>query len=89
MEYTISELKKKKVVNLADGKELGKVIDVSFSYPSAKVEGVIITSRKMMFGGEKSLLKLCCIEKIGEDVILVKVSQQANNQSYQELEDSE
>lgn len=89
MELTIAELKKKRVVNLADGKELGRVIDVSFSYPSGSVTGLVITSKRLVFNGDRSLLKLCCIEKIGTDTILVKVVEPTVKQVLPEMDEYE
>lgn len=85
MELTIAELRKKRVINLADGKDLGRVVDVSFNYPSGEVTALIISSKKMFFGSDKSLLKLCCIDKIGTDTILVKVTEPTGKQNLLEM----
>ena len=89
MELTITELKKKRVVNLSDGKELGRVVDISFSFPDGNVTGLIIASKKLVFTGDKSLLKLCCIDKIGTDTILVKVVEPSNKQILPEMDEYE
>ena len=79
MDYTVSDLKKKNVVSIADGKDLGKVTDVNFSYPDGKVIGIVLSEKKKFFGGEKYLLKTSCIEKIGTDVILVREFEKMGN----------
>ena len=89
MELTIAELRKKRVVNLSDGKELGRVVDVSFSFPEGDVTGLIISSKRFVFNGDKSLLKLCCIDKIGTDTILVKVVEPTNKQILPEMDEYE
>ena len=73
MNYTVFDLKKKTVINVTDGKQLGRVCDVSFSYPQGSVEGIIIREGKF-FSGDKFLIRLACIEKIGKDTVLVKLS---------------
>lgn len=81
MNYTILDLKKKTVINVTDGKELGVVCDVSFSFPQGTVEGIIIREGKRFFGGDKFLIKLVCIDKIGKDTILVKLNSKENELS--------
>jgi len=88
MELTIAELKKKRVVNLTDGKDLGRVVDVSFSYPDGNVTALIISNKKFGFGS-KSLLKLCCIDKIGMDIILVRVTEPNPKQQELKMEEYE
>ena len=38
MEYNLNDLKKKRVINVADGKDLGKITDVVITYPEGKVK---------------------------------------------------
>ena len=47
MEYTLSELKKKTVVNIKDGKKLGKITDIAFCYPSGKITVLTITPQSV------------------------------------------
>lgn len=81
MNCTIFDLKKKTVINVTDGKELGRVCDVSFSFPQGAVEGIVIREGKRFLGGDKFLIKLVCIEKIGKDTILVKLNSKENELS--------
>ena len=87
MEYTISDLKKKRVVSVADGKDLGKVTDVNFLYPEGTIIGFILSDRKKFFGGEKYLLKLSCVEKIGKDAILVRAFEKTGEESLTFVQD--
>jgi len=74
MEYNYSDLKKKSVVNVLDGKNLGKIIDLIISYPSGLVTGLVVPGRKnSFFGGSELLINFKCIERIGDDTILVKL----------------
>ncbi|HBF44134.1 MAG TPA: YlmC/YmxH family sporulation protein [Clostridiales bacterium] len=72
MEFTVCDLKKKTVINVTDGKQLGRVCDVSFTYPQGVVVGIIIKEGRFM-GGNKFLIKLSCVDKIGKDTVLVKL----------------
>ena len=43
MEFKFSDLKQKEVINLTDGKHLGKVCDLSFTFPENNVLGFYVT----------------------------------------------
>ena len=49
MEITFNNLRSKDVVNLYDGKRLGRIIDVSFSKETGRVLGFIIPGVKKAF----------------------------------------
>ena len=72
----LSELQNKSVVNLIDGKNIGNIIDLSID-ESGKAIGLIVEKHKFLisyFSSQKEFsIKWNQIEKIGEDVILVKV----------------
>lgn len=72
MEYNLNDLKKKWVINLKDGKKLGKICDVKISVPSFKICAFILSSSIGIFGGEQIEITPCEITKIGEDAILVR-----------------
>lgn len=74
MEVTFSELKQKDIININDGKHLGKPCDVTFSFPEGKVAGITVTGCKgFRFSRQEVFIPLKCIVKVGEDVILVKI----------------
>lgn len=95
MELNLMQLKKKRVINVSDGRELGKVCDISFNYPTGEVIGFIVGAKKNLFGGDKSLIKLACVVKIGRDTVLVDVSKPEEKEElsadieYGEIEDYE
>lgn len=73
MEYTFTSLKKKTVISLLSGKKLGKVSDVTVSFPKCCLESLTVTPCGVaIFSQEKIILTPCQIEKIGEDAILVR-----------------
>lgn len=68
------ELKQKEVVNLCDGKRLGKVCDVVFSYPEGKVQGIVAPGgRGFRWGKADLFIDLKNVTKIGVDVVLVEI----------------
>lgn len=73
METTFLALKQKDVINLNDGKHLGKVCDVTMDFPKADVLGFTVTGCKgFRFSKQEIFLPVSCVVKIGEDAILVK-----------------
>lgn len=91
MEISFSLLRSKEIVNLYDGKRLGRAVDIVFDKESAMVKGVVVPGEKKMFRKADDLfVPISLIKKIGEDVILVKLSpdepeqvkQQKDNQVY-------
>ena len=74
MEYNLNDLKKKRVINVADGKDLGKITDVVITYPEGKVKGIIVPGKKsgIFFSGEL-IINFRCVERIGDDTTLVKL----------------
>lgn len=70
----LSELQSKKIISMTDGKNIGSIMDVLIN-KNGQIEALIIESSKGIFNLNKDLdLKIFWneIEKIGEDVILVK-----------------
>ena len=68
------ELRRKEAINLLDGKRLGKVSDVVFTWPEGKVQGIVVPGGKGFRWGKADLfIDLRCIKKIGVDVILVEI----------------
>lgn len=73
MEINFSDLKKKKVVNVLDGKILGHVTDLVMELPEGKVTAFICGESCRLFGREEYIVKLCCINKIGDDAVVVSL----------------
>ncbi|MDE6442291.1 MAG: PRC-barrel domain-containing protein [Clostridia bacterium] len=73
MEFSFSQLKQKEVINLNDGKNMGKVCDVSVTFPENAFIGITVTGGKgfRLTRGDM-FLPVSNIVKIGEDTILVK-----------------
>ena len=70
----LSELQSKKIISISDGKNVGSIIDVIIN-PSGNIEALVLESTKGLFNLNKDLdMKILWkeIEKIGEDVILIR-----------------
>jgi YlmC/YmxH family sporulation protein len=72
----ISEFQVKDIVNIADGKKLGNMVDLEINTVTGKIEAIIVSnsSRWMgVFGKEQEIIiPWHKIKKIGADVILVE-----------------
>ena len=73
----LSDLQNKTVVNLIDGKNIGNIIDMSVD-EKGMTTGLVVEKRKFLisyfFNKKEIVIKWDQIEKIGDDVILVKVT---------------
>ena len=79
MNYSFNELKKKTVIDVKDGKKLGKVSDLTVSFPKNCFESITITpSCVNLFSQDKLIISPCDIQRIGEDAILVKISEKGD-----------
>lgn len=70
------ELQKKDVVSINDGVKLGKIYDLEINVQSGAIEKVIIQENlklSNLFSSSNCIeLPFDCIDKIGEEVIIVK-----------------
>ena len=78
MESSFLELKCKQVINVVDGKTLGRIIDIIFDTKSCKVLGLVVPSPvsgwlSCFKSGKEIFIPFECICKIGVDVILVEL----------------
>ena len=72
------ELKQRDTVNICDGKRLGKVCDVVFSFPEGRVRGIVVPGGKgFRWGKADMFIDIKNIVKIGEDVVLVDIRNSA------------
>ena len=74
---TIGELRCREVINLCDGGRLGYVHDVKIDLYSGRITALLLPPSGGMFGmlgrGEELCIPWECIERIGEEIILVRV----------------
>ena len=73
----LSDLQHKDVVNMKDGKLVGNIIDVSINALNGSMEKLIVEKSKFfvsLFSNKNEIeIRWEQIEKIGEDVILVRI----------------
>ena len=76
IDYTFCELREKTVVNIADGKQLGRIADIAL-HCTGRVVGVIVPGEKKFFKnfttGDSIFIPWKNVIKIGDDVILVEL----------------
>ena len=74
----LSELEKKDIINIKDGKKIGRIVDVEFDISNGYMIKFIIESSniiKSLFSSNEMLsIKFSQIKKLGEDVILIDIS---------------
>lgn len=75
MEVTFCDLRSKEVVNIIDGRKLGKIVDIVLDTCCAKITGIVVPGDKKLFNfkNEDLFIPWRNIRKIGDDVILVEL----------------
>lgn len=70
----LSDLQDKDIVNISDGKKIGSIIDVNIDEEGGMKSLVVEESKFTLFSPKNEMEVMWKqIEKIGEDVILVKI----------------
>ena len=70
----LSDLQDKDIVNISDGKKIGSIIDVNIDAEGGMKNLVVEESKFTLFSSKNEMEVMWKqIEKIGEDVILVKI----------------
>lgn len=76
--YWFSKLKEKEVVSIADGKRLGRITDAEVDLDEQRITAIVLpgaSGRLTFFEQEEEwCIPWEMIERIGEDVILVKAA---------------
>lgn len=74
MELSFQQLKQKDVVSVSDGKNLGKVCDVTVSFPEKEWLGITVPGSKgfKLTNKREMFIPVHQIVKVGEDAVLVK-----------------
>lgn len=78
METSFLDLRCKEVVNIVDGRRLGHVIDIVISLQTTCVLGIVVPGEQSFWNIIKPcdplFIPWCQIVKIGEDTILIEIS---------------
>ena len=74
MELSFSSLKQKEVISVSDGKNLGRVCDVTLSFPDCSWLGITVPGSKgfKLTNKGELFIPVNLIVQIGEDAVLVK-----------------
>jgi YlmC/YmxH family sporulation protein len=84
MQLSFRELRKKDVINVADGRCLGRIIDLTLNFPQGILTGITVPGRRIygfrLFDRTEVFIEESKILKIGGDVILVNLK--ADNPVY-------
>ena len=74
----LSELQRKDIINIKDGKKIGKIIDVEFDQTNGYMIKFIIEKahfiKNLFSQTEEFSIKFTQIKKMGEDVILIDIN---------------
>ena len=76
-DYTFCELREREVVNVADGKKLGRIIDIAFTEKGVIVGLIVPNERKFiknLSSNDNLFIPYGNVLKIGNDVILVDLN---------------
>ena len=80
-QYSFQEIAARRVINMADGKELGHVCDMIFT-AMGRVMGLVVPGKKSFFksftNSDNIFIPWNNIIKIGSDVILVELINSTN-----------
>lgn len=75
MDISFNELRCKEVINILDGRRLGRICDMVINCKNCRVVGIVVPGERRIFHGRNELfISWPFIKKIGDDVILVAVN---------------
>ena len=77
MELSFHNLKQKDVINISDGTNLGKVSDISVSFPEYNWLGITVPGCKgfKLTNKRETFIPVKLIVQVGEDAVLVKTEE--------------
>lgn len=76
---TLNDLRSLEVINTCNGARLGCVCDIEFDLCSGTIQAILVPKRmewnELFCKKDKRCVRIpwCCIERIGNDIILVKI----------------
>lgn len=83
MDIAFTDLKEKEIINITDGRKLGRIIDFLFDVENGQVKGIVVPAKRKIFRkNEDIFIPLDKIRRIGGDVILVKLCLQEPSDNF-------
>lgn len=75
MQLRFRDLRRKEVINIHDGARLGLVADLELKAPEGQAAAIVVYGPARFFGlfgrGEEYYIPWDCIQRIGDDIILI------------------
>ena len=88
MQCRMRDLRCKEVINISDGCRLGFVSDVDIRIPEGQVIAIVVNGPCRFFGlfgrGEEFYIPWECIQRIGDDIILIDKPFQRRDSSLEQ-----
>ena len=86
MDISFRELQKRDVINIPDGKCLGRITDLVLDFPRGIMTGIYVPGKRQgifsrIFSRTEVFIERSKIVKIGNDVILVDIRSDGTNNS--------
>lgn len=82
MNYRITDMRCKEVINISDGERMGYIYDVMFSAETGRITAVILPGRSRLMGlmgrEEDTVIPWECIKRVSSDIVLVDVKDNLN-----------
>lgn len=89
MELTFNEIKKRDVINICDGRCLGRVVNLKLKFPQGLMTGIFVPGKKRtifsLFDKTEIFIESGKILKIGGDVILVDLKSNSTEKQAEKL----
>ena len=89
MELTFNEIKKRDVINICDGRCLGRVVNLKLKFPQGLMTGIFVPGKKRTifscFDKTEIFIESSKILKIGGDVILVDLKSNSVQRQTEQL----
>lgn len=73
----ISDLQNKNIINIKDGKNIGKIVDLEIDEKGLIINFYVLEKKnifKLFLSNKETTITINDIKKIGEDVILVELN---------------
>ena len=78
MDFRITDMRSKEVINITNGERMGYIYDVMFSVETGRITAVILPGESRMFGllghSDDVIIPWDKIRKVSDDMVLVETA---------------